>query len=168
MANYISYFRILCCLILFFLKPMSIYFIILYILTGLSDVLDGYVARKTNTASNFGAKLDSMADFIFVIMFFIKLLPLLEIPKWIFLWIAIIGFIKIVITNFIFGDAIHGRFVSIHNIANKLMGVFLFIFPFTFALIDINYTAIFLCAFATIAAIIEWVTMARGEDAYET
>ena len=168
MANYITYFRILCSVALLFLKPLSIPFFFFFSLAGISDFLDGYVARKTNTVSEFGSKIDTLADFVFMIVSLIKLLPILGIPKWIFIWVAVITFIKIVVVNFIYGDAIHGRFVSIHNIANKITGIFLFIFPFTFKLIDMNYSIVFLCGIATIAAIIEWITMARGECAYET
>lgn len=58
----------------FFHMP-STPFYILYMICGLSDVLDGIIARKTNTASSFGARLDTIADFIFVtvlLMFWIN------------------------------------------------------------------------------------------------
>ena len=35
---------------------------------GLTDVMDGIIARKTNTVSDFGAKLDTGADFIFAVI----------------------------------------------------------------------------------------------------
>jgi len=55
-------------------------FLILYVICGLSDVLDGIIARKTNTTSNFGAKLDTIADFIFVTILLIKILYAVEVP----------------------------------------------------------------------------------------
>lgn len=59
-------------------------------------MIDGAVARKTNTASELGAKLDTAADFIFAVASMIKLLPVMNIPRWIWLWIILIAIIKIV------------------------------------------------------------------------
>jgi|GEM_PF-3793413 len=39
-------------------------FIVLLLLAGLTDALDGYVARKRNEQSEFGAKLDSVIDYV--------------------------------------------------------------------------------------------------------
>ena len=72
MANIITCFRILCSIMLVFFPISSVHFFITYMLCGLTDVMDGIVARKTNTVSDFGAKLDTGADFIFVVV----LLPL--------------------------------------------------------------------------------------------
>lgn len=39
-------------------------FIVLFILAGVTDALDGYLARSRNEQSPLGAKLDSLADYI--------------------------------------------------------------------------------------------------------
>ena len=65
MANIITYCRILCSISMMSFHMPSISFFLLYMICGLSDVLDGIIARKTNTASDFGARLDTIADFIF-------------------------------------------------------------------------------------------------------
>ncbi len=57
---------------------------------------DGVVARKTNTVCELGSKLDTVADFVFILVCMIKLLPILNIPLWLWIWIEIIGVIKIV------------------------------------------------------------------------
>ena len=64
MANIITCFRILCSIMLVFFPISSVQFLITYMLCGLTDVMDGIVARKTNTVSDFGAKLDTGADFM--------------------------------------------------------------------------------------------------------
>jgi len=55
----------------------------IYLLCGFTDMVDGTIARKTNSASEFGARLDTISDFIFFVVSFIKLLPVIHIPKWI-------------------------------------------------------------------------------------
>ena len=62
LANWITLLRILCSLTLLFCMPLSLPFYVLYTAAGLSDILDGFIARKTNTVTKFGAKLDTFAE----------------------------------------------------------------------------------------------------------
>ena len=62
-ANIITFSRIAAALSLFFLPRGSIIFIIYF---GISDMLDGFIARKMHTESKFGEKLDSFADIVFI------------------------------------------------------------------------------------------------------
>ena len=61
-ADTITSVRIAASLFLLLLPLRSVGFLVVYTLTGLTDVLDGWLARKTGTASDFGARLDSIAD----------------------------------------------------------------------------------------------------------
>lgn len=63
-ANYISISRILLVLALIFIEPLSTTFYIIYFISGISDILDGFIARKYNVTSTLGEKLDSIADLI--------------------------------------------------------------------------------------------------------
>ncbi len=94
MANTITFFRIAAGIVLLFCPVFSPAFYVFYIVAGVSDMLDGFVARKTNTASRFGARLDTIADFVLVVVCLIKLLPVLSIPAWLYGWIGIIALIK--------------------------------------------------------------------------
>ena len=51
---------------LLFFPVFSILFYMLYLFCGLTDMVDGTVARKIGSASEFGVKLDSAADIVFV------------------------------------------------------------------------------------------------------
>jgi CDP-diacylglycerol--glycerol-3-phosphate 3-phosphatidyltransferase len=51
---------------------LSPWFCVLYISAGVSDMVDGWVARKTNTVSDFGSKLDTVADIFFVAVCLVK------------------------------------------------------------------------------------------------
>ena len=50
---------------LIFAQPLTPLYFVIYTLCGLSDVLDGWLARHTGSASDFGARLDSLADLFF-------------------------------------------------------------------------------------------------------
>ena len=67
-------------------------------------MVDGTIARKTNSVSEFGARLDTIAGFLFFAVTLIKLLTIIHIPKWIWVWIVVIAIIKIfnVILGFIY------------------------------------------------------------------
>ena len=153
MANTITFFRIAVSIILLFCPVFSPAFYALYIAAGLSDILDGFVARNTDTASKLGARLDTIADFVFVVVCLIKLLPILSIPAWLYGWIEIIAFIKVV--NIISGFAVQKRFVPVHSVMNKATGALLFLLPLTIPAVPLKYSAVIVCVAATFAAIQE-------------
>ena len=94
-ANIVSSSRILLSITLLFCTVFSVCFYGIYLLCGFTDMVDGTVARKTNSVSEFGARLDTIADFLFFAVTLIKLLPVIHIPKCIWVWIVVIAIIKI-------------------------------------------------------------------------
>ena len=96
MANSITGIRIACSIALLFCPAFSPAFYTLYIIAGVSDMIDGTVARKTGTVSEFGSKLDTVADLILVIVCLIKLLPVLHVATWLIIWIIVIAVIKVI------------------------------------------------------------------------
>ena len=90
MANCITGLRMLGTLVLLGLVPLSPAFYGVYALTGVTDALDGWVARKTGTASPLGARLDSCADLLFYAVMIGKLFPVLYevLPQAI--WMAVL------------------------------------------------------------------------------
>ena len=50
---------------LLLIRPLTLPFYLLYTFCGITDVLDGTIARATNSTSEFGARLDSISDPIF-------------------------------------------------------------------------------------------------------
>ena len=161
MANIITGIRILLSIALLFCPALSPTFYVLYIVGGISDMIDGAVARKTNTVSEFGSKLDTIADTVFVALCLIKLLPVLNIPIWLYIWIAVIAFIKL--TNIAAGYIRQKKFVAVHSIINKMTGGLLFIFPLTLTFIDLKYSAAFVCFFATAAAVHECYVITENQ-----
>ena len=153
MANFITGIRIVLSFILLFTKIFSPTFYAAYIIAGISDVLDGIVARKWNLQSSFGEKLDTIADICFVGAILYKLLPAMQIPLWLWLWLGIIALLKF--TNILHGFIRQKTFVAKHTVANKITGILLFLFPFSLSFLPLEYSAIAVCSMATIAAIHE-------------
>ena len=86
---------------------------------------DGYLARRLHAESKTGAVLDSVADICYVVCCAMRLLPVLQIPAWLWIWAGLIVFIKIV--NQISALVVHKRLCFPHTKANKLTGLLLFI-----------------------------------------
>ena len=153
MANIITSSRILCSIALLFFPAFSPAFYVLYCLAGFTDMIDGTVARKTNTVSEFGSMLDTVADIVFAGICLIKLLPCLTISLWLWIWIGAIAGIKAI--NIIVGLIVQKKFVAEHTVINKITGAILFILPLTLPLIDINYSGSVVCVIAAFAALHE-------------
>lgn len=129
LANIITSLRIVCSLFLLLYPLFSVGFYILYLLCGVSDMIDGAIARRMGCTSNVGAKLDTIADLVFTIAAFIKFLPIIHIPCWLWVWVGGIAIIKI--GNIIWGVIHKHSLISLHSILNKITGVMLFILPLT-------------------------------------
>ena len=152
-ANYISVSRAIMSIMLLVPETFSIAFYIIYIYCGISDMLDGYIARKTKNTSKIGARLDSASDIIFVIVAIIKILPILHLSYGIIIWTIVIALIKIcnIICSFIY----YKKLVLLHTIANKITGFLLFVAPFIIVNLDSIIYEIIICVIATFSAIQE-------------
>ena len=161
-ANIVTGCRILGSVLLLFFPAFSVEFYILYIICGFSDMIDGTIARKTNSTSEWGAKIDTAADLVFVTVSLIKILPAIPIPKWLWIWGAVIAMIKI--GNIIGGYVSEKQFVSLHTAANKITGLLLFLLPLTLSFVELKYSSIVVCSIATFAAIQEGFSIAANHE----
>ena len=162
MANLLTGCRMLCGMLMLCFPAFSAGFTALYLLGGLTDMLDGTVARKTHTASRLGARLDTAADFIFAAAALAKLWPVLSPPTWLWIWTAVIAAIKII--NVVSGLICHRTFVAVHSVMNKVAGFLLFLFPLSWYLMDVQHSAAIVCAVATFAAVQEGHYIRTGRD----
>ena len=161
MANVITGLRILVSMAFLFCPVFSPIFYVMYLIAGLSDMADGIIARKTNSVSEFGSRFDGVADFIFVVVCLMKILPVMDIPIWLYVWTALIFFVKII--NIISGVARQKRLVAVHSTMNKVTGVLLFVLPLTLSIVPLIYTGISICTVATFAAIQEGYFIGIGK-----
>ena len=161
-ANIITGCRIIGSILLLFFSTFSSGFYITYLLCGFSDMIDGTIARKTNSTSKFGSQLDTIADLIFVVVSIIKLLSAIHIPGWLWIWGGVIVVIKI--SNIIWGYVSEKQFVSLHTFMNKITGLLLFLLPLTVSFVELKYTAIVVCFVATLSAIQEGYYIRKGRE----
>ena len=154
-ANIVTCSRILGSVLLLFFPAFSVEFYMAYIVCGLSDMIDGTIARKTKSASELGAKIDTAADLLFVTVSLIKILPTMNLPLWLWIWGGGIAMIKI--GNIVWGYISKKQFISLHTVMNKITGLLLFLLPLTLSFIEAKYSSVAVCSIATLAAIQEGV-----------
>ena len=137
-----------------FVQSSPAVFWTLYLLCGLSDFLDGAVARSTGTASRLGESLHTIADIIFVAVWIVLFIPAIDVGRWLWIWTGVIALIKVV--NVISGLAMKKGFVAKHTPANKATGILLFLLPMVilWEVIKVPYIVL-VCLLATFAAIQE-------------
>ena len=153
LPNAISALRFLGAVCLLFFGVESCAFWVIYFFCGLSDMADGYLARKLECESKTGALLDSLADLAFMICCCFKLIPALALPKCLWIWTGVIVAIKVI--NQISALVMHKKCIFPHTIANKVTGVLLFVgVPLTLFLESIVPMAI-IAFVATFAAVQE-------------
>ena len=100
-------------------------------------MIDGTVARRTNSASEFGARLDTVSDFVFMTVALIKFVPHLPIHVWLWIWIGVIAMIKI--GNAAWGFVHTKELISPHTLLNKITGLLLFFLPMTLGFVGIKF-----------------------------
>ncbi len=127
----------------------------LYAYCGISDFVDGTIAKRMKQESEFGAKLDSVSDTAFFFSVILTILPAVVVPKW--LWISTAGISLIRVTTYIIGYIKYRRFASLHTYANKITGFFLFFTPVLCRVLGIEKTGIIVCIFAFLSACEELV-----------
>lgn len=154
-ANYISLSRIFLILGLAFFKPTDPAFVALYVAAGLTDMVDGYVARKTGTTSRLGEKLDSFADFIMVVVLLVILLPVLDLSIPLLNLTAIIALVRT--ASMVVVYIRYRTFGGLHTYGNKLTGLMLFIFPVTLVFGRADWLLYLICVVALLSALEELI-----------
>ena len=153
MANALTFCRIVLSVALLAPPALSPAFLVLYTLAGVTDMLDGYVARRTGAESDLGARLDSIADFVLIVVCLAKILPAISVPTWLWIWVAAIALVKA--ANAISGFVVERRLVMPHTKANKVAGLMIFLVPFAIPFSGIAAPGALACAVATFAAVQE-------------
>ena len=125
---------------------------------------DGGIARKTKSVSEFGARLDTVADSVLVAVCFVKILPLMQFPTWLWTWIVMIAIIKI--GNIVWGLISNKKLISMHTTLNKVTGFLLFLLPLTLKFIEPIYSSTVVCFMATLSAINEMYYIRREKEVF--
>lgn len=164
LANCVTIARIVISLLILFMEPLSVAFFVLYIICGVTYMVDGTIARKTHSESKTGALLDSISDVVFLVVVVIRLAPILwdRLPMWTLGCVVGIALIRFV--SYGIGAKKFKRFASLHTILNKVTGGLLFIFPLLLMLIRISWACAVVCLAAGISAIEELIIMIQMKE----
>lgn len=129
-ADTITSMRIAASLFLLCLPLRSVGFFAVYTITGLTDTLDGYLARKTGTASDFGAMLDSIADLLFYGIVLYRLAPVLWQKLPVTIWYAVAVILLVRLAAYTTAAIKYHKFAALHTWLNKLTGIGIFFLPY--------------------------------------
>lgn len=127
MANVLTGIRMLCGILILTVPTFSGRFYCLYLLGGLTDAVDGTVARRTGQASAFGAEFDTAADILFAAGVLIKLFTDMDFPLWVLIWAGAVVLLKL--ANIVLGLKKYRRFITVHSKLNKACGACVFLLP---------------------------------------
>lgn len=159
--NLLSVARIGLSILLFFLFERFDWFLACYLLAGLTDVLDGYAARKLNARTSLGAKLDSIGDLVY----YAALLTWLIVRHgevWTAYAALIAPIVLLRLINMTLGFIKYKKWVMIHTIANKLVGFLIFLAPF-WVWIERREVWIVVLVIALLAPIEEFLILLRSD-----
>lgn len=154
--------RIILSLLLLKINSLSTMFFFIYTFCGLTDILDGYIARTLKCTSKTGALLDSIADVIFTFSILIIILPIIKWSKWMIIWIVIIVFIRML--SLFVGYIKYKTLAFLHIYSNKLTGLILFFFPFMMIKLNLRLIVSLICTIATISAVEELIINIKSKE----
>ncbi|MHC5226735.1 CDP-alcohol phosphatidyltransferase family protein [Enterococcus sp. LJL99] len=127
--NFLSVLRIFLSITLLMISESEPLWFIIYFICGLTDMLDGWIARRFNHTSKLGSTLDSIGDFIFVVVVLVKFLLTQPFTSLMIIVICLLFFIKSI--SIIYGWIKFKSIPLLHTLANKLAGFAVFLFvPF--------------------------------------
>ena len=162
MANALSVLRIILSVALLAPPALSPAFLVLYAAAGLTDMLDGFVARQTKTESELGAKLDSIADLTLAVICLARILPTVAAPAWLWAWVTFIAVVKV--ANVVSGLVMGERLVMPHTVVNKVAGFVAFLVLFAIPTFGVVAPSIPACVVATFAAVQEGHLIRTGQS----
>ena len=127
LPNILTLVRVVLTAALLWLHPLGTPFFVVYLLAGLTDMIDGPLARWLGAASEFGAKLDSAADTFFVFVVLVRLWPYLLLPP--VAAVLVVGVALLRVGAALAAKLRFGVFGFLHTWGNKLTGALLFLYP---------------------------------------
>ena len=134
-------------------RPFSASFIALYLSCGVTDALDGYLARKWHVESTWGAKIDSVADLVFFAVVLYTILTVLVIPWALVVWTFFVLALRVI--GLLAAFTKYRLWAVLHTYANKLTGFAFFCFPLFYGLTGAEAAGTVLLLIATYATIEE-------------
>lgn len=147
-------------LVFFSSNPHAFTFsVMIFFVAGLTDMLDGYIARKYNLVTKLGIVLDPFADKLMLLTILTCLVIKNYIPSWILIIVATKDLFMIIIGSVLFKK-------DIIIPANKLGKISTFVFYFSIFMLsfDINVGKYFLylAALVAVAAFVNYLILYKN------
>lgn len=161
-ANFITASRFVFAALLLCAKPFSPLFWAWYLCGGVSDLLDGPVARKLGQTSETGAKLDSAADFFFLLCVGIAMLRSAAFPAWALVCAGGIALVRL--GAYGVGYCRYHAFSALHTVLNKASGALLFAFPLLVSLLGMHAACALACGVTFVSAVEELLLTIRSKE----
>jgi CDP-diacylglycerol---glycerol-3-phosphate 3-phosphatidyltransferase len=160
LPNILTSLRIALSLLLFFLLGDRMAFLIAYLAGGLTDALDGFLARRLHCQSRLGATLDSVADlFMFSAVIYALFVWMGGVSPLVLALVVAVTIIRV--AALIIARVRFGRFAFLHTIGNKITGALLFLYPVEYLLFSTSILLYPLFACALLSAAEECVIHLR-------
>ena len=160
--NLLCILRIVLSISFLLIRPFSSLFLAVYLFCGFTDMIDGYIARKVNAVSTLGAALDSAADTVFIGILMLVLLPIMKIPQWIWIYIAVIAAVRI--ASVLIAYIKYRKIAMLHTYSNKATGLILFTVPILYNYIDMSLLGGIVCSVALLSAAEEMLLQIRSKE----
>lgn len=150
LPDMLSILRISLALVLPLTEPLSATFLAILAVGCLTDVLDGYFARRFDAFSPYGPTLDSIADLVLATSLLYCIIPTIDWEWWMIIWMAAIAAVRLI--AFLLGSVKYGRAAFVHTYLNKLAGVLFFLSPFLLVLLGDMFTVAIVCGVSSVSA----------------
>ena len=154
--------RLIASVLLLAAGGLDIYFLVIYCYCGISDLADGYVARKYDLCTEFGSAFDSVTDFVLVLAMLAVLIPAMPAEPWMIYFIIIIAFFRIL--SFSIASLKFRRPVFLHTKLNKIAGAFLRVSPVFMLFADLGLVVAAVCTVSLAGALEELAINIKSEE----
>lgn len=140
----------------------SVTFWVCYLWCGISDMLDGLLARKFGQQSMTGAKLDSISDLVFAVTILIVIEQYVYLPMYLWWCIVVITILRLI--SYSIGFYKYRTFSSLHSLMNKITGFFIFAFPLLYICFGVDVAGILICIVASLSSVEEMVIIIKSKE----
>ncbi|MCL2577395.1 MAG: CDP-alcohol phosphatidyltransferase family protein [Defluviitaleaceae bacterium] len=149
LPNTLSISRIILAISLLFITALSPLFLVIYTMAGITDMIDGPIARKLNAVTPLGANLDGIADYTFTAIGIFRIVPALR-PHPILVVIIVTMIVVMKGTGMIVGYIRYKQLMMMHTYGAKAGAMLAFLFPLVISItgFDVNILAVFLGLYA--------------------
>ncbi len=136
---------------------------VFFTLSGLTDIADGFIARKFNLISNFGKLMDPLADKLTQISTLASLAIVHIIPIWILVIVLLKEFVMIVGASFLYGKDVvvyskwYGKLATVLFYIAIVISLLLNQFEITGFIANLDLCIYYLALFATIFSLIMYI-----------